>query len=28
MALVDRVDGNRLCLSVPAGQAMQQWQTA
>ncbi len=24
----DRIDGNRVCLSVPAQQAMQSWQTA
>ncbi len=28
LSMVDRVDGNRLCLSVPAEHAMQQWQTA
>jgi hypothetical protein len=28
LSMVDRVDGNRLCLSVAADQAMQQWQTA
>jgi len=25
---IDRIDGNRLCLSVPADQAMQNWQPA
>jgi hypothetical protein len=25
---VDRVDGNKLCLSVPADEAMQRWQPA
>ena len=28
LADVDRVDGNRLCLGVPADQAMQNWQPA
>jgi hypothetical protein len=28
LSMVDRVDGNRLCLSMPADEAMQQWQAA
>lgn len=28
LSMVDRIDGNRVCLNVPAAQARQQWQPA